>query len=139
VIRLCIEKRAANRNAVVNVNSNLMVSANNILLFLKKYQVNFEDLDIDEKLIVVKTDKINSPTPLTKKDGIHLGKLLSLAITKHILLDTYKECYQVVYESEIIQLHVEEEELLTLFVVKTDKINSPTPLTTTSAFNGVPL
>jgi hypothetical protein len=60
-----IEKRAANRNAVVNVNSNLMVSANNILLFLKKYQVNFGDLDIDEKLIVVKTDKINSPTPLT--------------------------------------------------------------------------
>jgi hypothetical protein len=41
-----------------------MVSANNILLFLKKYQVNFGDLDIDEKLIVVKTDKINSPTPL---------------------------------------------------------------------------
>jgi hypothetical protein len=38
-----------------------MVSANNILLFLKKYQVNFGDLDIDEKLIVVKTDKINSP------------------------------------------------------------------------------
>jgi hypothetical protein len=37
----------ANRNAVVNVNSNLMVSANNILLFLKKYQVNFGDLDID--------------------------------------------------------------------------------------------
>jgi hypothetical protein len=33
-----IEKRAANRNAVVNVNSNLMVSAKNILLFLKKYQ-----------------------------------------------------------------------------------------------------
>jgi hypothetical protein len=30
-----IEKRAANRNAVVNVNSNLMVSAKNILLFLK--------------------------------------------------------------------------------------------------------
>jgi hypothetical protein len=60
-----IEKRAANRNAVVNVNINLMVSANNILLFLKKYQVNFGDLDIDEKLIVVKTDKINSPTPLT--------------------------------------------------------------------------
>lgn len=61
-----IEKRAANRNAVVNVNSNLMVSAKNILLFLKnKYQVNFGDLDIDEKLIVVKTDKINSPTPLT--------------------------------------------------------------------------
>jgi hypothetical protein len=61
-----IEKRAANRNAVVNVNSNLMVSAINILLFLrKKYQVNFGDLDIDEKLIVVKTDKINSPTPLT--------------------------------------------------------------------------
>jgi hypothetical protein len=60
-----IEKRAANRNAVVNVNSNLMVSANNILLFLKKYQVNFGDLDIDEKLIVVKTDKINSPIPLT--------------------------------------------------------------------------
>ena len=60
-----IEKRAANRNAVVNVNSNLMVSANNILLFLKKYQVNFGDLDIDEKLIVVKTDKINSPRPLT--------------------------------------------------------------------------
>ena len=60
-----IEKRAANRNAVVNVNSNLMVSANNILLFLKKYQVNFGDLDIDEKLIAVKTDKINSPTPLT--------------------------------------------------------------------------
>ena len=59
-----IEKRAANRNAVVNANSNLMVSAINILLFLKKYQVNFEDLDIDEKLIVVKTDKINSPTPL---------------------------------------------------------------------------
>jgi hypothetical protein len=42
-----------------------MVSANNILLFLKKYQVNFGDLDIDEKLIVVKTDKINSPIPLT--------------------------------------------------------------------------
>jgi hypothetical protein len=61
-----IEKRAANRNAVVNVNSNLMVSAINILLFLKnKYQVNFGDLDIDEKLIVVKTDKINSPIPLT--------------------------------------------------------------------------
>ena len=60
-----IEKRAANRNAVVNVNSNLIVSANIILLFLKKYQVNFGDLDIDEKLIVVKTDKINSPTPLT--------------------------------------------------------------------------
>ena len=60
-----IEKRAANRNAVVNVNSILMVSANNILLFLKKYQVNFGDLDIDEKLIVVKTDKINSATPLT--------------------------------------------------------------------------
>jgi hypothetical protein len=37
-------------------------------------------------------------------------------ITKHILLDTYKECYQVVHESEIIQLHVEEEELLTLFL-----------------------
>ena len=61
-----IEKRAANRNAVVNVNSNLMVSAINILLFLKKkYQVNFGDLDIDEKLIVVKTDKINSPKPFT--------------------------------------------------------------------------
>jgi hypothetical protein len=55
-----IEKRAANRNAVVNVNSNLMISAINILLFLrKKYQVNFGDLYIDEKLIVVKTDKIN--------------------------------------------------------------------------------
>jgi hypothetical protein len=52
---------------------------------------------------------------INKKDGIHPGKLLSLAITKHILLDTYKECYQVVHESEIIQLHVEEEELLTLF------------------------
>jgi hypothetical protein len=66
-----IEKRAANRNAVVNVNSNLMVSANNILLFLKKYQVNFGDLDIDEKLIVVKTDKINSPTPLTTKSAFN--------------------------------------------------------------------
>lgn len=52
---------------------------------------------------------------INKKDGVHPGKLLSLAITKHILLDTYKECYQVVQESEIIQLHVEEEELLTLF------------------------
>jgi hypothetical protein len=47
---------------------------------------------------------------INKKDGIHPGKLLSLAITKHKLI-----------------------------VVKTDKINSPTPLTTTSAFNGVPL
>jgi hypothetical protein len=64
---------------------------------------------------------------INKKDGIHPGKLLSLAITKHILLDTYKECYQVVHESEI------------MIVVKTDKINSPTSLTTTSAFNGVPL
>jgi hypothetical protein len=30
-----LKGRAANRNAVVNVNSNLMVSAKNILLFLK--------------------------------------------------------------------------------------------------------
>jgi hypothetical protein len=26
---------------------------------------------------------------------IRPGKLLSLAITKHILLDTYKECYRL--------------------------------------------
>ena len=52
---------------------------------------------------------------MNKKDGVHPGKLLCLAITKHILLDTHKDCYQFVHESEIIQLHVEEEELLTLF------------------------
>jgi hypothetical protein len=68
---------------------------------------------------------------INKKDGIHLGKLLSLAITKHILILLFLKKYQVNFED----LDIDEK----LIVVKTDKINSPSPLTTTSAFNGVPL
>jgi hypothetical protein len=40
---------------------------------------------------------------------------LGSTIAKHIILDTYKECYQIVHKSEIIQLLMEEEELLTVF------------------------
>jgi len=45
----------------------------------------------------------------------HPGQLYSLAIVKQILLDTYKECYHIRQESELLQLHTEEAELLSLF------------------------
>ena len=52
---------------------------------------------------------------INKKDGVHPGQLYSLAIDKQILLDTYKECYHIRQESEHLQLHTEEAELLSLF------------------------
>ena len=52
---------------------------------------------------------------INNKDGVHPGKLLSLAITKHILLDTYIECYNILDESEYLQITVAEEEILSLF------------------------
>lgn len=51
---------------------------------------------------------------INKKDGIHPGRLLSLVITKQILLDTYVECYQIIQESELIQIEVEQEQLDTI-------------------------
>lgn len=51
---------------------------------------------------------------INKKDGIHPGKLLSLVITKQILLDTYVECYNILHESEVLQIEVEQEDLDTL-------------------------
>jgi hypothetical protein len=44
---------------------------------------------------------------INSKDGIHPGRLLSLAITKHILLDTYTECFDIIQESEIVQIRVD--------------------------------
>ncbi|CAG2190723.1 unnamed protein product [Mytilus edulis] len=52
---------------------------------------------------------------INNKDGIHPGRLLSLAITKNILLDTYTECFNIDQESEFIQIRVEQEELNSLF------------------------
>ena len=52
---------------------------------------------------------------INKRDGVHSGQLLSLAITKQILIDTYSECYNIEQHCEIVQLAVEEEELLLLF------------------------
>ena len=52
---------------------------------------------------------------INKKDGVHSGQLYSLAIVKQILLYTYKECYHIWQESELLQLHTEEAELLSLF------------------------
>ncbi|CAG2224175.1 unnamed protein product [Mytilus edulis] len=52
---------------------------------------------------------------INNKDGIHPGRLLSLAITKNILLDTYTECFTIDQESEFIQIRVEQEELNSLF------------------------
>jgi hypothetical protein len=52
---------------------------------------------------------------INSKDGIHPGRLLSLAITKHILLDTYTECFDIIQESEIVQIRVEQDELSSLF------------------------
>lgn len=52
---------------------------------------------------------------INKKDGVHPGALFSLVITKHLLIDTYLECYHIRQQSDIIQLHVEEEELLNFF------------------------
>jgi hypothetical protein len=49
---------------------------------------------------------------INKRDGVHSGQLLSLAITKQILIDTYSECYNIEQHCEIVQLAVEEEELL---------------------------
>ncbi|CAG2203772.1 unnamed protein product [Mytilus edulis] len=47
---------------------------------------------------------------INNKDGVHPGQSLSLAITKHILLDTYKECYQEVNEKDILVIDIEIEE-----------------------------
>jgi len=52
---------------------------------------------------------------INQRDGVHPDQLLSLAITKHILLDTYSECYNIIDESDKVQLRVEEEELQKLF------------------------
>ena len=52
---------------------------------------------------------------INSRDGVHPGRLLSLAITKHILLDTYTECFDIIQESEIIQIRVEQDELSSLF------------------------
>ena len=52
---------------------------------------------------------------INKKDGVHTGQLYSLAIAKQILLDTYKECYHIRQQSELLQLHTLEAELLSLF------------------------
>lgn len=52
---------------------------------------------------------------INSKDGVHPGELLSLAISKNILLDTYQECYHIIKESEHLQIRVEKEELLSLF------------------------
>lgn len=51
---------------------------------------------------------------INSRDGVHPGQLLSLVITKQLLLDTYTECYYTLQESNLIQLRVEEEELLSL-------------------------
>lgn len=48
---------------------------------------------------------------LNNKDGVHPGKLLSLAITKKLLLDSYKECFITIPDNAILQILVEEEEL----------------------------
>jgi len=50
---------------------------------------------------------------INKADGVHPGTLL--VTTKHLLIDTYTECFHMRQESDIVQLHVEEEELLSLF------------------------
>ncbi|CAC5372114.1 unnamed protein product [Mytilus coruscus] len=52
---------------------------------------------------------------LNKTDGVHSGPLLSLVITKQLLLDTYRECFHIATEAEEIQLRVSKEELLSLF------------------------
>ncbi|CAC5404318.1 unnamed protein product [Mytilus coruscus] len=52
---------------------------------------------------------------INNKDGIHLGRLLSLAISKSILLDTYIECFNIDQNSELLQIRVEQDELNTLF------------------------
>ncbi|CAC5356808.1 unnamed protein product [Mytilus coruscus] len=52
---------------------------------------------------------------INKRDGLHPGNLLNLAITKQLLLDTYSECYNEIQESEFVQLQVEEADLSTLF------------------------
>ena len=52
---------------------------------------------------------------INKRDGVHSGQLLSLAITKQILIDTYSECYNIEQHCELVQLAIEEEELLLLF------------------------
>jgi translation initiation factor IF-2 len=52
---------------------------------------------------------------INSKDGIHPERLLSLAITKHILLDAYTECFDIIQESEIVQIRVEQDELSSLF------------------------
>lgn len=52
---------------------------------------------------------------INNKDGIHPGRLLSLVITKHLLLDTYKECFNIISQEDIVQITVEQEELITLF------------------------
>ena len=52
---------------------------------------------------------------INQRDGVHPGQLLSLAITKQLLIDTYSECYHIEQHCELVQLRVEEEELLSLF------------------------
>lgn len=52
---------------------------------------------------------------INNRDGVHPGKLYSLAIVKQILIDTYRECYHTLQESELLQLRAEESDLLSLF------------------------
>ena len=49
---------------------------------------------------------------INKRDGVHQGQLLSLAITKQILIDTDSECYNIEQHCELVQLAIEEELLL---------------------------
>ena len=52
---------------------------------------------------------------INSRDGMHPGRLLSLAMTKHILFDTYTECFDIIQESEIVQIGVGQNELSALF------------------------
>ena len=44
---------------------------------------------------------------INKRDGVHQEQLLSLAITKQILIDTYSACYNIKQHCELVQLAVE--------------------------------